>query len=389
MCKFFNMFRLFYFYVFIYDYRFHVFFKYMGLALFLCYNVFKLILKRRFLMATNIKDVAKKAGVSITTVSRVLNNHPNVSEKTQAIVNNAMQELNYYPHQIARALSKKQSFLIGMLVPDCTNPFFAEIIKYVELTAQKHDYRIILYNSLNDVERELKYVSILKQNRVDGIIIASHTLDLKFYRDLNAPVITFDRYIDEGIPYVACDNFHGGQLATEHLIENGCKSLLHISGALNVNSFVNRRAEAFKLTCMEKNIPYQMLELEHTNLTYEYYHDFISKNVSPLIKDIDGVFCNNDLLAYALYVHCQENDIHVPNDLKIIGYDDDSFIRTFRTPRITTIAQPIEKLATALFDGVLQLIEDPKTNNKSIHNRVLSVRLIERDTVNNKNEVTP
>lgn len=339
-------------------------------------------------MSANIKDVAKKAGVSITTVSRVLNNHPNVSEKTKATVNNVMQELNYYPHQVARALSKKQSFLIGMLVPDCSNPFFAELIKYIELNAQKHDYRLLLCNSLNDIERELKYVSMVKQNRVDGIIMGSHTLDLSFYKDLNAPVIAFDRYIDENIPYVSCDNFYGGQLATKHLIENGCKNLLHISGALNLNSFVNRRSEAFKLTCIENNIPYQMMELEHTNLTYEYYYTFITEYVSPIIADIDGAFCSNDLLAYALYIYCQDNGINVPSDLKIIGYDDDSFIRTLRTPRITTISQPIEKLANALWDGLLQLIENPKEGNNHTHNRVISVHLVERDTVRLESEVT-
>ncbi len=339
-------------------------------------------------MSSNIKDVAKKAGVSITTVSRVLNNHPNVSDKTRTIVNNTMQELNYYPHQIARALSKKQSFLIGMLVPDCSNPFFAELIKYVELNAQKCDYRLLLCNSLNDIERELKYVSMLKQNRVDGIIMGTHTLDLSFYKNLNAPVIIFDRYIDESIPYVSCDNFHGGQLATNHLIENGCKSLLHISGALNLNSLVNRRSEAFKLTCIENNIPFQMMELEHTNLTYEYYHEFIVEYVKPVLNTIDGVFCTNDLLAYALYVYCQENNINVPRDLKIIGYDNDSFIRTLRTPRITTIAQPIEKLANALWDGILELIENPNASNEHTHNRVVSVHLVDRDTVKEKVEVT-
>lgn len=340
-------------------------------------------------MVANIKDVAKKAGVSITTVSRVLNNHPNVSKKTKTLVNNAMEELNYYPHQIARALSKKQSFLIGMLVPDSSNPFFAELIKYVELNAQKHDYRLLLWNSLNDLERELNYVSMIKQNRVDGIIMGSHSLDLEVYKNLNAPVITFDRYIDKSIPYVTSDNFHGGQLATRHLIDNGCKSLLYVSGALSLNNFVNRRAEAFKLVCTENNIPFQTMELEHTNLTYEYYYEFISENIAPIIPDLDGVFCSNDLLAYALYVYCQENKINVPKDLKIIGYDNDSFIRTLRTPRITTIAQPIETLATALVDGLLQLIEGPKTDNKHIHNIITSVQLIERDTVRVKAEVSP
>ena len=329
-------------------------------------------------MSANIKDVAKKAGVSITTVSRVLNNHPNVSEKTKTTVSNVMQELNYYPHQIARALSKKQSFLIGMLVPDCANPFFAELIKYVELQAQKHDYKLLLCNSLNNKEKELKYIAMLEQNRVDGIIMGSHTLDVDFYKDLNAPIITFDRYIDENIPYVSGDNFHGGQLATKHLLENGCKNLLHISGALHLNTFANRRAEAFKLTCMENNISYKIIELEHTKLTFDYFYDFIVEQVAPVLHEVDGVFCSNDLLAYALYVYCLENNIQVPHDLKIIGYDYNSFIRMLKTPRITTIAQPAEKLANALWDGLLQLIEDPKSHN--VHNKVVSVHLVQGDT---------
>ena len=330
-------------------------------------------------MSSNIKDVAKKAGVSITTVSRVLNNHPNVSDKTKAIVHTTMKELNYYPHQIARALSKKQSFLIGMLVPDCTTPFFAELVKYVELNAQDCDYKLLLCNSLNDEDRELKYTAMLRQNRVDGIIMGSHTLDVELYKDLNAPIITFDRQIDESIPYVSCDNFHGGQLATEHLINNGCKNLLHISGALNFNSIVNQRSEAFKLTCIEKDIAFQVLELEHTNLSYEYFHDFIIKNVAPILHEVDGVFCSNDLLAYALYVYCQEHQIKIPEDLKIIGYDHDSFIRMLKTPNITTIAQPIEQLANALWAGMLELIENPTSQHA--HNRIIPVHLIEGDTV--------
>ena len=332
-------------------------------------------------MSANIKDVAKKAGVSITTVSRVLNNHPNVSEKTKLLVTNTMEELNYYPHQIARALSKKQSFLIGMLVPDCSNPFFSELIKYVELNAQEHDYRLLICNSLNDMEKELKYVSMLRQNRVDGIIIGSHTLDLDYYKNLNAPVITFDRYIDDSIPYVTCDNYHGGQLATNYLISHGCKSLLHISGAPNLNSFVNRRSEAFKVTCIDNNIPFQIMELDHTNLTYEYYYNFITKYVTKVLGDIDGVFCSSDLLAYALYVYCKNNGINVPQDLKIIGYDNDSFVRTLKTPKITTISQPIESLANALWDVMLQLIENPKPSAEHTQNRIVPVSLVERDTV--------
>lgn len=330
-------------------------------------------------MSVNIKDVAKKAGVSITTVSRVINNNPVVNEKTKLKVNAVMEELNYYPHQIARALSKKQSFIIGILIPDCANPFFAEIIKYVELYAQNKDYKLLVCNSLNNKEKEIKYIQMLEQNRVDGIIMGSHTLDVDAYKNLNAPIITFDRYIDENIPYVSSDNFYGGQLATNALIESGCQSLLHISGALHLNTFANRRAEAFKLTCIENKVNFQILELEHTKLSFEYFMGFINEKIAPILPNIDGVFCSNDLLAYALYIYCTQNNIRVPQDLKIIGYDYNSFIRMLKTPQITTIAQPVEKIANALCSGLIQLIENPDDSN--VHNKVISVHLVKGDTV--------
>lgn len=186
-----------------------------------------------------IKDVATLANVSVTTVSRVLNNRGYIGIETRKKVEDAMSQLNYFPNQIARSLQKNQSFIIGMIVPDSNNPFFSDIIKYVELFANENNYKILLCNSLNEPEKEERYLNMLKQNQVDGIIMCSHTIDVEAYKKINLPVITFDRVISDQHPFIACDNFKGGEIATEHLINAGCKKLLHISGPLRILSLIH------------------------------------------------------------------------------------------------------------------------------------------------------
>ncbi|MBN2220869.1 MAG: LacI family DNA-binding transcriptional regulator, partial [Vallitaleaceae bacterium] len=151
---------------------------------------------------SNIKDVARVAGVSITTVSRVLNNTNYISAETKKKVYDAIHELDYHPHQIARALSKKQSFIIGLILPDSSHPFFAQLAKAIEKTAELSEYKVLLCNSLNDKEKETKYIKMLRENRADGIIMGSHALNTKEYEKIQYPVVTFDRTIGE-IPCIS------------------------------------------------------------------------------------------------------------------------------------------------------------------------------------------
>ncbi|WP_113672495.1 LacI family DNA-binding transcriptional regulator [Vallitalea guaymasensis] len=323
-----------------------------------------------------IKDVAKKAGVSITTVSRVLNNNNYISDMTRKKVLDAMKELDYYPHQIARALSKKQTFIIGVILPDSSNPFFAQLLKNIEQVAQCKNYKVLLCNSLNDKEKELSYIKMLKENRVDGIIMGSHVLNMEAYKNITEPIIAFERYINNSIPYVTSDNYTGGQLATNHLIERGCKNLLHISGPLDLSIDANRRADAFKLTCIDNEIDYYIVEYQDLNLNFEYFYKFIETNIDKYLDKIDGVFCSNDILAYALYVYCKNKNINVPDTLKIVGYDNSQITQMLKTPRLTTIAQPIDLIGKILCENLIRLIE----KKGDAYNQQLSVTFIKGET---------
>lgn len=326
----------------------------------------------------SIKDVAKHAGVSTTTVSRVMNNFPSISESTRKKVFDSISTLDYHPDYIARSLSKKHSLIIGVIIPDCSHMFFSELIKHIEMTAQNNGYKILLCNSLDDKEKELSYINMLKEKRVDGIIMGSHLINTEAYKSIDKPIITFDRYIDDKIPYIGSDNFTGGVLATEHLISKGCRRLLHISGSSKLTSLANKRSDGFKLTCLENNISYQIIEYQHAHLTFDYFYEFIQNEVSKYLHDIDGIFCSNDILAYALYVYCLNHSISVPDDIKIVGYDYSQFTRILQNPKITTIAQPIQMLGELLCSNIIRLIEEDAATK--VYSQIVAVELIQGTT---------
>ena len=330
------------------------------------------------MIMANIKDVAKRAGVSVTTVSRVMNNRGYIGKETRKKVEDAMAEMNYFPNQIARALQKSQSYILGVIVPDSNHPFFSELIKYIEMYANEQNYKILICNSLDEPEKESHYISMLRENRVDGIIMCSHTLDIEEYKAVNFPIVTFDRIISERFPYVASDNYRGGEIATTHLIESGCKRLLHISGPLKLDLLANRRADAFKLTCMRHHIEHEIIEGSNDNLTFEYFSEFIENEISGSLSSFDGVFCSNDIVAYALYLHATERGIQVPEQLKIVGYDYHSFTRMLQTPRLTTIKQPVIRIGKVLSSTLINLIETD--DEDTINNTIVDVSLVKGQT---------
>lgn len=326
----------------------------------------------------SIKDVAKHAGVSVTTVSRVMNNRGYIGEATRKKVEEAIKALNYSPNQIARSLLSNESHLIGLIVPEIRHPFFSEIVHWIEHYASQNNFKIIICNSVNDKEKESGYLQMLKEHRADGVIMCSHTLDIEVYKSLTMPIVTFDRIISSKIPYVASDNYHGGELATQHLIKKGCRKLLHIAGPLDFEMLSNRRFDAFQMTCSRNSIMWDVIEGANVDFTFEDNYRFIEDNLADRIRDFDGVFCSNDIMAYALSVYAFRHGITVPDDLKIIGYDYNSFIRTLQTPKLTTIKQPIEQLSKQL---VKSLIKQMKHNDQPLTERaIFDVELIKGET---------
>lgn len=326
-----------------------------------------------------IKDVAKKAGVSVTTVSRVLNNRGYISKETRRKVEKAMESIDYHPNQIARALQKSQSYFIGIIVPDSNHPFFSDLIKYVEMSANEKNYKLLICNSLEDPKKEAQYISMLRQNQVDGIIMCSHTMDVESYKKVPFPIVSFDRLISQDIPCVGSDNYRGGELVTEHLIERGCKRLLHISGPLDLDMLSNRRRDAFVITCMKHGVSYDIIEGAHNKLTFDYFWSFITEKLPPEeLRKYDGVFCSNDIVAYALFIYAQQQGIRVPLDLKIVGYDYHSFTRMLQYPKLTTVLQPSDRIGAKLTATLLQMIESP--DEDLINSTTVDVKLVQGDT---------
>ncbi|MFY9278735.1 MAG: LacI family DNA-binding transcriptional regulator [Caldicoprobacterales bacterium] len=211
-----------------------------------------------------IKDVAKKAGVSVTTVSRVLNNRGYISDATRQKVHQAMEDLNYQPNELARSLYRQKSNIIGLIVPTVSHPFFGELVSRIEYYAFRAGYKILLCNSHLEQEKEKDYIDMLRRNQVDGLILGSHTLDVEEYVLSKLPIVTFDRCISDAIPYIASDNYEGGRIATTLLVEHGCNKIAHISGNLELDLLANKRYEAFVEVAEENDV-------EHVNVNGKYF----------------------------------------------------------------------------------------------------------------------
>ena len=163
-------------------------------------------------MAT-LKDVAKETGLTVTTVSHVLNNRGYISEETRKKVYDAMKKLNYHPNEVARSLSKQSTNTIGVIVPHIRHPYYAELISNLESQAYRHQHKILLFNSQEKNEKEYEYLEMCSSNRVAGIILCSGTVGVNEFQGLNVPLITIERFLENGTGAVECDNIQGGRLA--------------------------------------------------------------------------------------------------------------------------------------------------------------------------------
>lgn len=321
-----------------------------------------------------IKDVAEKAGVTVTTVSRVLNNRGYISEATRTKVYEAMEELDYQPNEIARSLFRKKSNIIGLIVPTVSHPFFGELTSHLETYAYSRGYKVLICNSQLDESKEQEYIWMLRRNQVDGIIMASHTLNVEEYKKLNLPVVAFDRFISNRIPYVTSDNYQGGKLAIELLLKRGCKKIAHMCGSLNLDLLANQRHRAFKDVAEQNKIPYFTLETDVNAFEVGEYEKLLT-DLFAEHPDIDGLFLNSDVMAVVAMKVCNKLGKQVPHDVKIIGYDDVS-IASLVTPQITTIRQPIEQMS----ELSVNLVEDLVNEKKVPVENCLPVELIERGT---------
>jgi LacI family transcriptional regulator, sucrose operon repressor len=327
-------------------------------------------------MKPKIEDVARLAGVSPTTVSRVLNNRGYISNVTREKVQKAMNELNYFPNDVARSLFNKRSNLIGLIVPTTKNPFFGELTFHLENICASQGYKVLLCNSLNKIEKEEKYLEMLLRNQVDGIIVGTHNRGILDYHKQNLAVVAIDRYLSETIPVVSSDNYEGGKIATDLLISKGCKCIILIDGVGELETPAMLRRKAF-VDVMEKH--------DRVPIIYEVPEVFDQKSQQAVISklfqecpEVDGVFATNDLFAASFINEAQKYGKKVPEQIKVVGYDGTETVQTL-LPGLTTVKQPIDEIAKTAIEILLKELEGD-FSDLPIETR-LPVRLLKGSTV--------
>ena len=324
-------------------------------------------------MAT-LKDVAAECGLTVTTVSRVLNNRGYISDETRAKVFAAMEKLNYTPNEVARSLSKKATNTIGVIVPHIRHPYFAEMISNIENAASKKGYKIILYNTKGRDNKEKVYLDMCTSNRVAGIILFSASIAVQEFTDSKIPLVTVERYVENGTAAVECDNKQGGELAAQHLIDQGCKRLLNVSGVTENSMPADDRTLGFKEVCKKNGIYYKVIETNIGQYNSLDYHELL-EGALELDDEIDGVFASSDLIASQVLQVCSKLGKRVPEDVKLVGFDD-VMISQITNPPISTIHQPIKEMASAAVDMVVAASEGKTVPKRTL----LPVTLVKRES---------
>lgn len=321
-----------------------------------------------------IKDVAKKAGVGVGTVSRMLNNSGYVADETRKRIEAAMNELDYTPNELARNLYHKRTGIIAVLVPNVSYPFFAEFVDCVEAELHGIGYKMMLCNTVKESNAESEYLDMLNRHIVDGVITGVHSLDVEEYQKIHKPIVALDRYLGEHIPVVAADHKEGARLAAENLIHNGCKSILHFKASTAVKAPYHEKHIEFERIMKKNHIQTYPYEIEWNRFDLGYYREVV-ENVFLREIDFDGVFAV-DCLA----VECMNEVIRrkrkVPEDVKIVAYDG-TFVTEMAEPKLTVIVQPVGDLAKECVRLLSDLISGKEYRNRQV---VLGVKLRKGNT---------
>ena len=298
-----------------------------------------------------MKDVAKLAGVSVGTVSRVINQEQGIKEITLKKVQQAIDELGYIPDVYARGMKKNKTETIALIVPSVWHPFFGEFAFHVEVELSKKGYKLLLCN-ISGPKRELDYITMLQQNKVDGIISITYS-PIEDYLSSNIPFVSIDRtYEDKAIACVSSDNQKGAELAAQVLISKGGTHFGFIGGHNKTINETKKRRLFFEKTILEAGFPCEVLDLE------EPYDNFLEE-VEVFLRqhpEIDALFTINDFTAIDAISILEKLGKKVPEDVQVVGYDG---IRQAeeRTQYLSTIRQPIEEMATEAVQCLLDILD--------------------------------
>lgn len=334
-------------------------------------------------MAVSIKDIAKAAGVSHSTVSRALADSPLVSAGTKARVRQLAAEMGYSPDAQARSLVMGRTQTVGVVVTTITDPFIAEIVQAVEQTASDCDYTVILATSKAEPEREIAAVEMLRSQRVDGVIVASSRVGALYQTHLDrlgVPVVLINSHQGQSGSYtfsVSVDNRHGGCLATRHLIDQGHRRIAYVTGPADHSDDLARLA-GYRDALHLANIPFDPLLVVPGSGRAGGGEDALPSLMSNQDRPT-AAFCYNDMTAIGLISAARRAELLVPEELAVVGFDDIPFA-SYVTPSLTTIAQPIPEMGKLAMEMVLDLIERFQHSYGEISNVLVRGELVVRES---------
>jgi LacI family transcriptional regulator len=340
---------------------------------------------------SSIKDVAKKAGVSISTVSNAINGTKYVSEELKQKINQVIMELNYEVDPVARSLKSKKTMNIGVVITNINRIFFPQVIKGIQDEASRNGYNLTFCNTDDKFEMEKHFVQMLESNWVDGIILDS-VADMaqeRYFRHLAGignekkfiPVVSLERRLDNfGVDSVVVNNYIGGSIATRHLIDSGCRKIVHITGPLN-SCMVQDRLMGYRSELEKEKL--------ETDERMAAEGDFSPLSGYQAMKrllidgiDMDGVFAANDQMAIGAIKAIKEHGYRIPEDIKVVGFDN-TFVASIVEPSLTTVNVPKYKLGITAVEILTKKIAKKATD---IFFTELPVNLVVRQSTDLKGD---
>ncbi|MEG0493013.1 MAG: LacI family DNA-binding transcriptional regulator [Clostridia bacterium] len=333
----------------------------------------------------SIKDVAKKAGVSTTTVSYVLNRKADetISPETTMRVWEAAKSLNYVPNLNARSLSSRKTNLLGVLIPQTepgkefmfSNPFYGELLSAIEFTARGYDYHLLL----SGTQENQSYISIAQNRGVDGIIIvgAYPGKNLEELRQMDVPIVLVDSYVkDDAFHTIGIEDREGARIATKYLIDKGHREIAFVSGSIREHGVNSKRYQGYCDALQGAGLVLKQEAIYARNVDYEYgvmaADEFVQRG-----KKQTAAFVTADVLAMGFVKGLRKHQLKIPEDVSVIGFDD-VYLAQMCDPSLTTIHQDINRKGSEAVHMLISAVNEPENGKKEL---ILPLTLVERDSV--------
>ena len=332
-------------------------------------------------MPPTLEEVARLAGVSRSTVSRVINNHPNVRPETRERVQQAIRQSGYRPHPVARSLVTKCTQIIGMAIPEAvttlfTDPFFPLLLRGATETCNAHHYQLLLSLFNGPVGREEMYQRVLRHGYLDGVLVASTSLDDPLISNLlrdQIPFVSVGRHTDKRVHYVDVDNVGGARTAVEHLIRLGHRRIATITGRLDMIAGQDR-LEGYRQALQARSIPVE----EDLIVEGDFSESSGVMGIQRLLPaSPDAVFVASDMMAIGALKALRQAGWQVPHDIALIGFDDIPAASVIE-PALTTVRQPIERMGSMAVDLLLSVLENSSEEEAPAHRIILPTELVVR-----------